>query len=65
MMISATILVVYEAEKLVRKSNTLPPKIKAMALQNLKKGNVTTYTVGQGGVKSSEIRKVIDSKLQP
>ena len=54
-----------EARILVNESNTLPPKIKAMALQNLKKGNVTTYTVGQGGVKSSEIRKVIDSKLQP
>ena len=46
-----------EAIDEIGETNTLSPEIKDKAINNLRNGNFTTYTVGSGKVKTSVIQK--------
>ena len=52
-----------EAEGYIQHSN-LPPSLKAKAMNEIRKGNVTVYTPASGGVKFSTINKVVNGVLQ-
>lgn len=54
-----------EAKEEIEASTFLSPEIKQKALDNLRKRNFTTYTVGTGKVKTSIIQKYCDNQKCP
>ncbi len=51
-----------EAKLEIRSNTSLSEKTKDIALENLRKKNFTTYTVGQGKVKNSTIQKYCNNE---
>ncbi|WP_158497416.1 VENN motif pre-toxin domain-containing protein [Mannheimia granulomatis] len=54
-----------EARREIESSALLSPEIQQKALENLRKRNFTTYTVGSGKVKNSVIQKYCDNQKCP